>query len=736
MKYFKFTLYFIGFITLVSFPSCNEEPFSDGGEGKVILSTSINGNMETITRADENALKESLMIWISNEKGVVRKYNNENPAPSEITLLSGHYVAEAWAGDSVPASFERTWFKGLKEFDVNKEVTIPVQLQCKIANVGAQVKYDNNIDKALSEFTMTIGHSGKDGKLTFVGREDTEKTAYFMMPSFDKNLSYELKGKQVDGSDFVFKGMIEEAKPATKYILNVTCEEKTNEVGGAIFTIRIDEKEEIINSTIEMVGAPSIQGYGFNLNNPIIAEEGLVGSLTVYVSSATKLKNVKVQSELFTKFDFLGGHDDFDLLVMSENYKNSLEAKGINFSENYNSEKDETLFRIIFEDTFTNNLDKGDYEINFEATDKNDKSTKAVMTIMVGDVPVLTGEVDSKTISYTKATLKGTVEKEGTEKIGFNYREIGTNNWIYVDGSPSTRSYSKGTEYYAELTGLKSGQEYEYAAVSDGFISQVVSRFSTLAHLQLPNAGFEEWGTYNDAVIPALNYNDAFWDTGNHGSKTLKIQVTDKSTTYKHSGNYSACLKTQYPSVAGIGKLGAGNIFIGNYLATDGTNGEIGFGRAFNDKPISIKLWVRYEPQIAKKTGIGSNVNVGEYIKDGDLDQGQIYIALTTDQTYLYSNSSSEKNNTYWPAIVKTKTKELFNKDAENVIAYGEYNFLKATDGDGMIQIEIPFEYYKKDIVPSYIIFTASASRYGDYFQGAVGSTMYLDDIELVYEDE
>lgn len=709
------------FLFALIFISCNEEPFSDGGEGRIVLTTSVNGKMETVTRSDEDALKESLMIWISNEKGVVRKYNNENPVPSEITLLSGHYVAEAWAGDSVPASFEKTWYKGLKNFDVNNGATIPVQLQCKIANVAAQVTYDENIEKALSEFTMTIGHSGKNGKLTFVGRDDTEKTAYFMMPSFDKNLSYELKGKQVNGSDFVFKGMIEEAKPATKYILNVTCEEKTNEVGGAIFTIRIDEKEEIINSTIEMVGAPSIQGYGFDLNRSIIGEEGQVGSQTVYVSSATKLKSVKVQSELFTKFDFLGGHDDFDLLVMSENYKNLLASKGINFSENYNSEKDETLFQINFEDVFTNSLVKGDYEISFEAVDKNDKSTKAVMTIMIGDVPVLTGKVDSNTISYTKATLKGTVEKEGTEKIGFNYREVGTNNWIYIDGFTSTRSYSKGTEYYAELTGLKSGQEYEYTAVSDNFTSQVVNRFSTLAHQQLPNAGFEDWYLYNNKVlIPGENYTTNFWDSGNHGATligTANDNITTQSSDYKHNGNYSACLKSKYV----VAKLAAGNIFVGKFLGRVGlSDGATGFGRSFTDTPKSVKLWVKYIP--GNKTHRGSGK-----LSDGH-DEGQIFIALTDDTTDKY-------NDEEWPFVVNTGTKKYFDKNDSRVIAYGEKIFTEATSGDGLIQIEIPIEYYRKD-QPSNIIFVASSSRYGDYFEGYDDSTMYLDDIELVYEDD
>ena len=75
----------------------------------------------------------------------------------------------------------------------------------------------------------------------------------------------------------------------------------------------------------------------------------------------------------------------------------------------------------------------------------------------------------------------------------------------------------------------------------------------------------------------------------------------------------------------------------------------------------------------------------------------------------------------------------LFSKDKPNVIAYGERIFTEATAGDGMIEFEIPIEYYKTDIKPSNIIVVASASRYGDYYTGGQSSTMWLDDLQLVY---
>lgn len=67
------------------------------------------------------------------------------------------------------------------------------------------------------------------------------------------------------------------------------------------------------------------------------------------------------------------------------------------------------------------------------------------------------------------------------------------------------------------------------------------------------------------------------------------------------------------------------------------------------------------------------------------------------------------------------------------MIAYGEKVFTEATEGSGLIQIEIPINYKRTGVTPSNIIVVASASRYGDYFQGGSGSVMYIDDIELTY---
>lgn len=698
--------------------SCSEEQFDATGEGKLILNTAVSSDMEVVSRATEQELADNCMIWISSEKGLVRRYNGLANVPAEIDLLTGRYIAEAWTGDSVSASFEKRWFKGSEVFDVEAGATAQVNLVCKIANVAVSLNFDEaeGLEDALKDFTMTVGHDR--GSLVYEGK-DTRR-GYFMMPSTDKNLAYELKGTQVNGEEFVINGTIENAKPATEYILKVKYQQKTNEVGGAILTIAVDEHEINIENTVEVIAAPKISGYGFNIANPVMAEPGAMGRQTVYIASATKITAVEMRSDLFARIPELGGND-LELIGMNEVGLNAINAAGINFKNNYDAEADNTLFQINFEEVLTKALEAGDYEIAIKATDVKGNSSEATLRLVVSSAPVQTLE-PAETEIYHDVTLRGQVAKDGVESVGFNYRRVGDAEWSYVEGTVASRAFAAGEEFTATVSGLKGNSTYEYAAVSGDFVSAVISTFTT-QNDQLPNSSFEEWSTHKGANIFGSDYANVFWDSGDHGSGGLGAHITTPGTDVKHSGNYSARLESKYVVI----KFAAGNMFAGNYLYTAGTNGELGWGRPFKLCPKSVNVWVKYTPAVNNGKGTGS------HISKGDTDQGIIYMALVDDTTKPYSNSKSNFNGTSWPCIVKTATGEVFDKDGANVIAYGEKVFTEATAGDDMVLVNIPLEYKREGVTPSNIIFVASSSRYGDYFEGCDGSIMYLDDVELVY---
>ena len=650
-------------------------------------------------------------------------YQGRSRPAGGINLASGNYIAEAWTGDSVSASFTERFFKGAQDFTVSAGTTSRVTVTCGIANVVTTVEYSESIDKVLSDYTMTVGHSC--GSLEYVGRDESK--GYFMMPSTDTDLTWTLKGTLADGKEFTKSGTLKAVQPAHLYALSVKyVPGEAVQEGGAFITVEVDESAVEISDQVVITAAPVIKGLNFDLSQTITAEPGAMGRKTLLIGANGELTSLVLKSSDFPELLELSG-DDFDAVRISEDLRNSIAAHGLLFYFESDPETDQSQVKVVFEDEYTVHLASGEHSVTFTATDSNGKSTTAVMNMALTDAAVVTEPVNEADVYTSTAALTGSLLKSGASEYGIRYRIAGTQDWTSV---PANLSRS-GEAFSVTLTGLTPATTYEYASYADTETG-TIRTFTTEAAAQLPNAGFEIWNKVSiggkNILVPGNDL--SFWDTGNHGSATMNKEITNQGTEYKNSGDYSAKLKSQFVGIGSIGKFAAGNVFAGRYLGTDGTDGILGWGRIFTSRPTAVKVWVRYEPGTAV-----TNKGAGSYLPAGATDQGIIYMALTDATTVKYDGSKtvdSSLTGTEYACIVKTKTSELFDPEGDNVIAYG-VEVLDATTEPGMIQITIPLDYRRTDIKPSNILFVASASRYGDYFQGGEGSTLYIDDIELVY---
>ena len=157
-------------------------------------------------------------------------------------------------------------------------------------------------------------------------------------------------------------------------------------------------------------------------------------------------------------------------------------------------------------------------------------------------------------------------------------------------------------------------------------------------------------------------------------------------------------------------------------MKTDVTDGVLSLGRPYNGShPTKLRVWVNYRPggDVSVKKG-----NEG-YIDDmvsGGTDQGQIYVALSVGPVDIRTKESDRK---------------LFNPDDDQILAYGQITWKDAFGPDGQLKmVEIPFTYNERahSKVPTHLIVTSCASKFGDFFSGSSSSVMYLDDMELIYE--
>ena len=51
---------------------------------------------------------------------------------------------------------------------------------------------------------------------------------------------------------------------------------------------------------------------------------------------------------------------------------------------------------------------------------------------------------------------------------------------------------------------------------------------------------------------------------------------------------------------------------------------------------------------------------------------------------------------------------------------------------DSYQEFDLPIT-YRSDRTPSVVVIISASSRYGDYFTGAEGTVLYLDEFEFVY---
>lgn len=223
------------------------------------------------------------------------------------------------------------------------------------------------------------------------------------------------------------------------------------------------------------------------------------------------------------------------------------------------------------------------------------------------------------------------------------------------------------------------------------------------------------------------------WASGNAGyAIAAQLQgITspdDFPTTICNDGYDGNCLKLTTLLTgdwgAKVGKpIAAGNLFMGTfYLPTALTNSlnSTRFGIPFRHKPIAMNGYYRY--------------TAGERFYDGGIytdeqDKFSIYAMFFEkgDKGEPYLDGNIPSSGFSHPRLAATALMD----DSEKI------------ECDEWRRFEIPFDYerFGKQIDPHklanggyYIAVVFASSSGGDEFKGAPGSTLYVDEVEIIYE--
>jgi len=230
---------------------------------------------------------------------------------------------------------------------------------------------------------------------------------------------------------------------------------------------------------------------------------------------------------------------------------------------------------------------------------------------------------------------------------------------------------------------------------------------------QLYNMDFDTWSKSSGAWnLYPKNASSAqlVWDTANHGLSLLGINGT--MPEYEHvavPGKGKAAVKIESKKV--LWAFVAGNLYTGKFIRIVNFAGaEMDFGVPFHARPASLSGYVHYIPRkvdYAKPPYLSMK---------GRQDVGRIEVILTDWEGPYH--------------IDTTRDPFIDGATDPHVIGRAVLELEKATDG--YVPFTIPFE-YRNGKTPKYVVVTVASSKYGAYFTGGSGSTVYVDEFRFNY---
>jgi hypothetical protein len=241
---------------------------------------------------------------------------------------------------------------------------------------------------------------------------------------------------------------------------------------------------------------------------------------------------------------------------------------------------------------------------------------------------------------------------------------------------------------------------------------------------QLYNMGFDLWSHYpdNEAIdLPcaadASDDEKLVWASGGQMFAAMDTPaVLPEREFLAVEGEEKAALKLlSLDYSAYYGKLVYGTVFNGVFNGANMFSNwslMMEWGTPFTARPAALEGYACYKPQ---------SITFAEapYAEEmGNLDKGHILVLLT-DWDARYTVNPPE-------TLV-----DLVNDPA--IIGYGKVVFDSEMDDYERFQINIS---YRNERTPKYITIVMASSSYGDFFTGAPGSILYVDELALLYEQE
>ena len=648
-----------------------------------------------------------LKIYNELDQLVATVEDHRTLGETPLALNVGKYTVTATSADApAAAQFDAPFYSGSAEFEVLPDQVTNIDVTCSLANVKVTAVFSEEITGAFKTYDLTV--SNGEASLIFSNQDGSAgKTGYF---SPTGTLTWTLRLENNDGQEYTLSDTYQDVKPKQHYRLSFELEEKEEFGAGGFYIVLDDTMTERKYDLVLDFGDEDVPESSSDFEIPengvlelnagdnaskvltFTAQDGFRNLILSYGPTVSAMSAVRTSTA------------QVDLVGATSEEIAALEAAGIRTAA---VEEGATEAKVDITD-YIAAYPIGSTTVSVLAVDVNGAFKETSVDF------VLRSPVEVEAVSADPwamfATVKGKWFAEAQPSgIAFQYRKASDAAWTDVtDVVTQTGSRT----YTADITGLEPETEYVFRAVSDEDRETREISFTTEVADTLHNMSFDNWYQNGSAWMPNLSASYKVWDSANPGSSGFNIVPTTPTDDVAVSGQGKKAAKLE--SKKALIVLAAGNIYTGKFIATSGLGASLDWGVPFTSRPLALKGWYKYQPK-----AIDMVKSPYENLK-GQTDICQIQILLTD-----------------WdkPFTVNTNTGSFVDFENDpHIIAYGKLE--DNTTSSSYKDFTIELDYRDMTRTPKYIVITACASKYGDYFTGGVGSTLWVDEFEFVYDPD
>lgn len=655
-----------------------------------------------------------------------------NSKDKAIKLNGGSYYMLAYHGNALGVGFgkEYAYFQAKEPFQISKDQRkVSVSATAKLYNVKVAMNYGADLLKDYPDFLITLAtdKAGAKGTLSYT-KDDAAKEGFIPAGTLtftlfqdksqvnatpDENGNIKVTAFQktitVEPNDFIT--LTVNTKPAEgKLTVGIEIDKETETV--------TDNVE--INSTYVSTEAPIVT-LGDKLASTLEfhEDEDLTGAL-VSLKSAAGYSHVYLD---FTSpyLESKGLKSGLDLMNMDEATNAEMDKLGITTTEM----GPDVRFAAV---DFSGLSQKVKYEaVPFDATfkvrvvDNNDNTvTSAPFTIKIQKLTAQVNVAEANAFARSFRGVTMTVNEGIASKFALQYR-TGEGDWTTV----KPESIEGNTLSFAKIGGsLLPETAYQFRSIYDNNAAEVSDNVvvTTEAAAQVGNAGFEDWTTETikisvtaakdrelDWYLPYSNNSDSWWAVTSKKSIVTSIFATTET-----------CVKS-FPTVAYSPKE-----------FTEGTKSahvfSVDIGKNSTDAAPGINH-TTYPGELF----IGTADNSGNHASDG-----HSFVGRPDRFTFKYK---------YAPVGEEKFYVEIIFKDASGNVIFSKVDNDGPSSSDwATYTCDINWEDIHKKVSSIYISFKSTSSSSpdkinrstievaGNNFTGHFGSSLYIDDIQMIYE--